>query len=52
MSDKILEGLSCCSKVEYFRDCESCPYQTEPICLDALLNDAMDALQGMGELRK
>lgn len=41
---KILEGLHCCSMLKMFRDCESCPYGGETICMDNLLSDAEKAI--------
>lgn len=52
MNDKILEGLNCCSMLDFFRDCESCPYRKEKVCMDKLLSDAVDAILRLEVERK
>lgn len=42
---KIVEGLHCCSKSVMFRDCESCPYLEESLCIDKLLTEAEEAIR-------
>lgn len=44
---KVIEGLNCCSMLAAFRDCEACPYYQKTLCIDTLLNDALEAIQKM-----
>ena len=40
----ILEGLSCCSMTERYRDCESCPFKNEMRCMDKMLEQAAEVI--------
>ena len=48
---KIIEGLHCCSMSKMFRDCESCPYYQEILCMDKLLSEAEKAIREYEEGR-